>query len=210
MKLNLSTVCLLAVSVQGIWLSRNWISHVFICESFTRVFVCCCCNLMMFYDWRECVISVDILGTKKNKKQKPNNISLCNCIDTWQQCRTVYCIVITRKHCNGTEWLPVVNKTDISYQGLHWWELGTERKSKWGKQIHLGQSRDFSWERWSVWSNDRKSKGSGTGSNGLLMKASGQFSVVSVLLLLLFFVVVFCFVFTPSQPAPLYWSEIGG
>ena len=25
--------------------------------------VCCCCHLMMFYDWRECVMSV--LGTKK-------------------------------------------------------------------------------------------------------------------------------------------------
>ena len=26
--------------------------------------VCCCCNLMIFYDWRECVMSV--LGTTKH------------------------------------------------------------------------------------------------------------------------------------------------
>ena len=44
--------------------SRTWISHVFIYEwLFTWMFVCCCCNLMMFYDWCECVMNV--LGTKK-------------------------------------------------------------------------------------------------------------------------------------------------
>ena len=42
-----------------------WISHVFIYEwLFTWMFVCCCCNLMMFYDWCECVMSV--LGTTKH------------------------------------------------------------------------------------------------------------------------------------------------
>ena len=43
----------------------NWIFHVFIYELlFTWMFVCCCCNLMMFYDWSECVMSV--LGTTKH------------------------------------------------------------------------------------------------------------------------------------------------
>ena len=41
---------------------------------FTWMFICCCCNLMMFYDWSECTMSV--LGTTKH--------SSCNCIDTWQ------------------------------------------------------------------------------------------------------------------------------
>ena len=31
---------------------------------FTWMFLCCCCNLMMFYDWCERVMSV--LGTAKN------------------------------------------------------------------------------------------------------------------------------------------------
>ena len=52
--------------------------------SFTRMLICCCCNLM-FYDWSECVMSV--LGTTKH--------SSCNCIDTWQKSYFVlYCTVI--------------------------------------------------------------------------------------------------------------------
>ena len=40
-------------------LDVSWISHVFIYERlFTRMFDCCCCILMMFYDWRECGMSV--------------------------------------------------------------------------------------------------------------------------------------------------------
>ena len=53
-------------------LCASGIFHVFICEClFTRMFICCCCNLM-FYDWREGVMSV--LGTTKQ--------SACNYIDT--------------------------------------------------------------------------------------------------------------------------------
>ena len=29
----------------------------------SRMFGCCCCNLMIFYDWRECVMNV--LSTTK-------------------------------------------------------------------------------------------------------------------------------------------------
>ena len=43
-------------------------------NDFTWMFICCCCNLMMFYDWSECVMSV--LGITKH--------SSCNCIDTCQ------------------------------------------------------------------------------------------------------------------------------
>ena len=46
--------------------------------------VCCCCNLMMFYDWSECVMSV--LGTTKH--------SLCDCIDTWQKSCNVLSTVL--------------------------------------------------------------------------------------------------------------------
>ena len=38
------------------------------------MFICCRCNLMMFYDWSECAVSV--LGTTKH--------SSCNCIDSCQ------------------------------------------------------------------------------------------------------------------------------
>ena len=49
--------------------------HVAIYERlFTWMFICCCCNLMMFYDWSEYVMSA--LGTTKH--------SSCDCIDTWQ------------------------------------------------------------------------------------------------------------------------------
>ena len=40
----------------------------------SAMFVCCCCNLMIFYDWRECVMSV--LGT--------TNHSQYSRVDTWQ------------------------------------------------------------------------------------------------------------------------------
>ena len=43
------------------------------CFIMTWMFVCCC-NVMMFYDWSECVMSV--LGTTEH--------SSCICIDTWQ------------------------------------------------------------------------------------------------------------------------------
>ena len=57
-------------------LDVSWISHVFIYDwFFPRMFdVCCCCNLTMFYDWRECVM--DVFGTTKH--------SQCDCINTWQ------------------------------------------------------------------------------------------------------------------------------
>ena len=46
-------------------LDVSWISRVFICEwPFTQMFICCCCNSMMFYDWHECVMSVP--GLQKN------------------------------------------------------------------------------------------------------------------------------------------------
>ena len=46
------------------------------------MFVRCCCNLMMVYDWRECVTSV--LSTTKH--------SQCDCIGTWQQSCIVFMI----------------------------------------------------------------------------------------------------------------------
>ena len=49
-----------------IWYAQldvSWISHAFIYDwLLTRIFVCCC-HLMMFYDWRECVMN--LLGTTK-------------------------------------------------------------------------------------------------------------------------------------------------
>ena len=39
--------------------------HVFITNDFfTWMFICCCWNLIMFYDWRECVMGV--LDTTKH------------------------------------------------------------------------------------------------------------------------------------------------
>ena len=43
-------------------------------NDFTWMFICCYCNLIMFYDWSECVMNV--LGTTK--------YSSCNCNDKWQ------------------------------------------------------------------------------------------------------------------------------
>ena len=74
---------------------------------FNWMFVCCCCDLMMFYDWCECVMNV--LGTTKH--------SLRNCNNTWQSSCIVYCILpptpaiigyaIGLKNCqlNGSEFV---------------------------------------------------------------------------------------------------------
>ena len=53
-------------------LDVGWISHVFIYEwIFTQMFDArCCCNWKVFYDWRECVMS--ILAPRKNKNKNKN------------------------------------------------------------------------------------------------------------------------------------------
>ena len=44
-------------------MSAGFLTYSFMDDFFTWMFVCCC-NLMMFYDWRECVMSV--LGTARH------------------------------------------------------------------------------------------------------------------------------------------------
>ena len=74
------------------WYARldvSWISHVFIYEClFTWMFVCCCCNLMMFYDWCECVMSA--LGTTKHSSA--SILTLGNKVILY--CIVLYCIVL--------------------------------------------------------------------------------------------------------------------
>ena len=45
-------------------MSVGFLMYLFMNDLFTWMFVCGCCNLMMFYDWCECVMSV--LGTTKH------------------------------------------------------------------------------------------------------------------------------------------------
>ena len=57
-------------------LDASGIFHVFTYEClFTRMFICCCCNLM-FHDWCECVTSV--LGTTKHSSQAISVLTLGN------------------------------------------------------------------------------------------------------------------------------------
>ena len=53
-------------------MTAEFLKYLLMNDSLPGCFVCRCCNLMMFYDRHECVMSV--LGTTKH--------SWCNCIDT--------------------------------------------------------------------------------------------------------------------------------
>ena len=83
-------------------LDASGIFHVLICEwLFTWMFICYCCNLVMFYDWSECVMSV--LGTTKH--------SSCN----WHLAIKLYCLLAVSAEdiCAKVEHLSILKRSPV-------------------------------------------------------------------------------------------------
>ena len=70
----------------------HWISHVVIYKwLFTRMLdVSCCCNLMMFCDWRECTSA---LGTAKKQKQNKQKTFL---VQLYRHLAKQLCCIVLR------------------------------------------------------------------------------------------------------------------
>ena len=109
-------------------MSVGFLGYLFMNDFFTRVFVCCCCNLVTFYDWRQCVMSV--LGNYKiflvqlywHLAIKLYRIVM-RCIGMWGVSSAMISSLHNRNGDKSSEddvWLPIL-EGGCCYERSLWW-----------------------------------------------------------------------------------------